>query len=280
VKCRTRYCAKTNQRKWPVLRPACSDPNLSNWRRLRLAQLAHQTRAKRQQQQRARLLSTGAVDTNFVPVGVSPVDVRACAVQADGKVWFGGYFYYTTGDTNWTTFQRLNPNGSLDTKILTGAEIAELGLAVAPLADGTTLFGGGLFNPGFLPGTRFGQTSPSGLVDATATPANPIVDQVFTLSVISNSTVFCGGDFTAVYGQSRYGLARLMDIRPRLRVAENSGPQPFQFILSGRPGWNYRVESATNLTTWTTCTNVTSAGDAVFHDSTGVPRKYFRAVTE
>jgi hypothetical protein len=103
---------------------------------------------------------------------------------------------------------------------------------------------------------------------------------VFTLSVISNSTVFCGGDFTAVYGQSRYGLARLLDIRPRLRVAENSGPQSFQFILSGRPGWNYRVESSTNLTIWTTFTNITSAGDDTFQDSTGTPRKYFRAVTQ
>jgi uncharacterized delta-60 repeat protein len=229
---------------------------------------------------RARLLPTGVVDTNFVPVGVSLCDVRACAVQSDGKVWFGGYFYYTTGDTNWTTFQRLNANGSLDVKILTGAEIAELGLAVAPLADGTTLFGGGTFNSGFLPGTRLGQTIPSGLIDATATPANPIVDQVFTLSVISNSTIFCGGDFTAVYGQSRYGLARLMDIRPRLRVAENSGSQPFQFILSGRPGWNYRIEASTNLTTWATFTNVTSAGDDAFQDAAGAPRTYFRAVTE
>jgi uncharacterized delta-60 repeat protein len=229
---------------------------------------------------RARLLSTGVVDTNFVPVGVSLCDVRACAVQSDGKVWFGGFFYYTTGDTNWTTFQRLNSNGSLDVKILTGAEIVELGLAVAPLADGTTLFGGGLFNSGFLPGTRLGQTIPSGLIDATATPANPIVDQVFTLSVISNSTIFCGGDFTAVYGQSRYGLARLMDIRPRLRVTANSGSQPFQFILSGHPGWNYRIESSTNLTSWAPFTNVMSGGVDVFQNSTIEPRKFFRAVTE
>jgi len=229
---------------------------------------------------RARLLSTGVVDTNFVPVGASILDVRTCAFQPDGKVWFGGYFFYTTGDTNWTTLQRLNPNGSLDATVLTGREIAEMVFAVAPFAHGSALFGGGIFNSSSAPATRLGQVTASGSIDTTFTPTNPIVDQVFALSVVSNSTVFCGGDFTAVYRQPRYGLARLVDIRPRLHVDENAARQPFQFVLSGLPGWNYRIESSTNLTTWTTFTNVTSGGDDAFQDSTGAPGKYFRAVTE
>lgn len=229
---------------------------------------------------RARLLNTGVVDTNFVPVGVSLLDVRTCAVQPDGKVWFGGYFYYTTGDTNWTTLQRLNPNGSLDATVLTGREIAEVAFAVAPFANGAALFGGGFFNSSSAPATRLGQVTASGSIDTTFTPTNPIVDQVFALSVVSNSTVYCGGDFTMVYRQPRYGLARLVDIRPRLRVDQNAGQQPFHFVLSGRLGWNYRIESSTNLTTWTTFTNITSTGDDAFRDSTGAPRKYFRALTE
>ncbi|MGC3957256.1 MAG: delta-60 repeat domain-containing protein [Verrucomicrobiota bacterium] len=229
---------------------------------------------------RARLLSSGVVDTNFLPVSVSLCDVRSCVVQPDGKVWFGGYFYYTGSDTNWTTFQRLNPNGSLDAKILTGTEIAELGLSSAPLPDGSTLVGGGFFSSSYLSPARLGLVTAAGTIDPTSTPSNPIIDQVYTLNVVSNTTIFCGGDFTSVYQQPRYGLARMLNIRPNLSIGPNPGLNTFQFNLNGHPGRTYRIESSTNLVHWTTFTTVTSDGVNAFQAPPGSPRRFFRAVTE
>jgi uncharacterized delta-60 repeat protein len=84
-----------------------------------------------------RLNADGSVDASFYP-GAN-ADVNALAMQADGKILVGGYFYTLAGEVR-NYIGRLNADGSLDTSFNPGANGAVQALAVQ--ADGKILVGG------------------------------------------------------------------------------------------------------------------------------------------
>lgn len=62
-----------------------------------------------------RLNTDGSADTNFVDVGTGAhLEVRAIALQPDGKILIGGEFV-TLNSTSRPHIARLNPNGTVDT---------------------------------------------------------------------------------------------------------------------------------------------------------------------
>src|SRR5205085_10989263 len=69
----------------------------------------------------ARLTSNGSLDTTFDP-GAGPsggngFPVRTMALQPDGKILIGGFFYDYAGTAR-PAIARLNSNGSLDTSFV------------------------------------------------------------------------------------------------------------------------------------------------------------------
>ncbi|MBA4149080.1 MAG: delta-60 repeat domain-containing protein [Verrucomicrobia bacterium] len=230
---------------------------------------------------RARLHSTGLIDTSFVPIGVSLTEAKVCAVQPDGTILFGGYFYYTSGDTNWTTLQRLRSDGTLLQKLATGPEFSEMVHSLGSLADGSTIFGGGFWTVNKPSPVRFARLQSDGQIDTEFTSTQPMFDQVLTISTGINGWVVCAGDFSKFYGVNRSGVARLIDMRPRLEIIENPPVGEVQLSVLGQTGEDYRVEVSSTLTNWTSVTNFTAtASDTVIRDSSAMPRRFYRAVWE
>ncbi len=139
----------------------------------------------------ARLNADGSLDTDFAPTNVPP-DIRAIAVQADGKVVLGiGYPAAST-----PSLMRLNAEGTTDTNFTAG--FAALGywlrgaLTVLVQADGYILAGGGTV-PG---GTGFLlRLQPTGRVDtAFARIANTNVE-AFALG--ADGRPYMAGAFTS-----------------------------------------------------------------------------------
>lgn len=89
----------------------------------------------------ARLLATGALDPSFDPGSGANADVYTLALQANGKVLFGGLFQNVNGVAR-NRVARLNGNGSLDTTFDPGTGADGEIDAVALQEDGRILVGG------------------------------------------------------------------------------------------------------------------------------------------
>ncbi len=87
----------------------------------------------------ARLNADGTQDTSFNPGAGANNEVRAVAVQSDGKVLIGGAFTAVNG-TNRSGIARLNADGSLDTTFNTAAFLPTSAIVVQ--ADGKVFIGG------------------------------------------------------------------------------------------------------------------------------------------
>jgi uncharacterized delta-60 repeat protein len=229
---------------------------------------------------RARLLGNGALDTNFVPVSVSVGEVRSCAVQSDGKLVFGGYFYFTGGVSNWTSVQRLLPDGTLDANNV-GAPFGEEAYALAPDSDGSVLFGTGMLVAKISPMHCVGRMSDTGVIDTNLTTLDSIADSVGALAVWTNSAVVCGGDFSVIGSEPRYGLARFLRVlRPQLQLEPGGPPGVLQVKVGGRIGRNYAVETSTNFIDWIELTNFPiTSGEMSIQIPMNRPASFIRAAS-
>ncbi len=90
----------------------------------------------------ARLNPDGSLDTSFNPGGGANGEVYSIALQPDGKILIGGWFFEYNG-TSRNNIARLNPDGSLDTSFNpgSGTNISINSIALQP--DGKILIGGG-----------------------------------------------------------------------------------------------------------------------------------------
>jgi uncharacterized delta-60 repeat protein len=156
----------------------------------------------------ARLNRDGTVDTAFDP-GTGPnSSVRALAVQSDGKVIIGGFFS-TVGLTPRNFIARLNANGALDVTFNPGSGPNGQVNALARLPDGKIVIGGQFTS---VNGTNRGfiaRLNSDGSLDTTFDPGTGASATVRALAVLSDGTVFVGGDFQFMNGVSSRGLARL-----------------------------------------------------------------------
>lgn len=157
----------------------------------------------------ARLNANGTLDTSF-NVGTGPnAPVRAMAIQADGKVLFGGFFSEVTG-TNRNGIARLNIEGTLDTFFDPGSGADGPVYSIAVQADQKILVAGAFsdFDTQQLPGIV--RLRHNGQVDTTFDAgAGPDGGVVFAIALQPDGKILIGGDFHAVDGVERPGLARL-----------------------------------------------------------------------
>ena len=159
----------------------------------------------------ARLNANGSLDTGFDD-GSGPVagnvigDVRGLGVLADGRVIVGGGFTSLNG-TACNGLARLNTNGTVDTTYQPASPGA--GVPFGLQADGRLVYSGGdnfarcINTDGTM--TRTNVDGFTNLVFVVA--ANNLIRQV---SALSGGGTMIGGSFTAVSGQSRRCLARLL----------------------------------------------------------------------
>jgi uncharacterized delta-60 repeat protein len=157
--------------------------------------------------------------------GYNPQGAFSLALQTDGTVLLGGFFQVFDGETR-NSVVRLLPNGALDRNFrseLSGSIIQAHTIAVQP--DGSVLVGG--YFDKRISGRNFvARLHPNGSLDdqfqgKTAGPNNA----VYALALLHDGKILIGGEFSAVDGVRRGGIARLNQ--------DGSLDQSFQNGLTG-----------------------------------------------
>ncbi|MCC6400851.1 MAG: delta-60 repeat domain-containing protein [Flavobacteriales bacterium] len=156
----------------------------------------------------ARLHANGSLDNSFLP-GFGPnAEVRAIAVQTDGKLVVAGDFT----DWNGTACQRivrLNADGSLDgTFSLSGADGPIH--AVIIRSDGRMYVGGAFTTMSGFPRNRVARIQVNGGNDAAFTPGTGADGEVHALAIDGAGGLLIGGTFTNYNGTPCGRMARLL----------------------------------------------------------------------
>ncbi len=165
----------------------------------------------------ARLGTTGvpeiapAFDPGAIIRSTNPGIVNGIAMQPDGKAIVTGQFNSVNG-TPCGSITRFNPDGTVDATF-TGAGSGEDSpiFCAAVQTDGKIVIGGQFNEIGGTPRYRLARLNADGSVESTATFADIIgaPGQVNCIAIQPDGKILIGGDFSAVGGQSRNGIARL-----------------------------------------------------------------------
>ena len=159
-------------------------------------------------QRLARLNTDGSVDTTFDP-GSGPAGAPyALALQADGKVLLGGTFTSVNG-TAVNRLARLNADGSFDSTFDTGTGVNGYVHSVLVQPDGRILIGGAFSTYNGVVRNHVARLRPDGSLDPSFNPGSGTLGLVYAMVLAADGRLVIGGDFTAVNGVSRSGLARL-----------------------------------------------------------------------
>jgi uncharacterized delta-60 repeat protein len=157
----------------------------------------------------ARLNADGSLDANLDPNASSRI--QAMAVQADGKILFGGLTFTSVGGQTRNGVVRLNTDGTLDAAFNPNANGRVLAIAVQPsdqkiiVAGSFTSIGGATYN-------YIARLNTDGSVDSTFNP-NPN-NQVYALAIQPDGKILVGGSFSFFTASdatttSRNNVARL-----------------------------------------------------------------------
>lgn len=154
----------------------------------------------------ARLNGDGSVDVTFNPA----IDdfVFALAVQPDGRILIGGEFRSVNGIAR-SRVARLHTNGSLDTTFDPGSGFNDSVRAVLALPGGRVLVGGGFSRIDGQALSGIALLRADGSVDPAFEPGNGFDGTVLGLALQADGKLLAVGDFSAVNGYPRYGIARL-----------------------------------------------------------------------
>ncbi|NDA68132.1 MAG: hypothetical protein EB141_14695 [Verrucomicrobia bacterium] len=234
----------------------------------------------------ARLNSDGSLDTafNVVTIG-SGVGVSSLVVQPDGAICLAGSFYAIAAPAAATIvtrnyFARVRADGTLDAVTLPPVN---LGGVLARQPGGNLLYGGTGFQrlltndtvDPFWPGNGFG--TPSG-------------GAVVAMDFAPDGSLWIGGTFNSVGGNSQWRVARLSMDSPAPLVAPSLGQiifsaGNFRFRLPTTAQRSYRVEFKNALTDPTWQTQQSFTGDGNDRDVTvtlpgNTPRAFFRIAAD
>jgi uncharacterized delta-60 repeat protein len=227
-----------------------------------------------------RLNPDGSLDTTFNPGGTETDYVFSLALQPDGKILVGGFFYSLDGKSR-ICIARLNANGSVDVDFSPGAYTGVYSLALQP--DGRILVGGNFTTLGGQPRNKIGLLNPDGSLDVRFNPG--VTGTVYSLAVQQDGAILVGGEFTAVAGRSRTNLARLNGTGPMLPRIASVAPSlglsddGFGFNFTGVAGSYVVIEGSPDLENWSPIqTNFLNTSVSTFRDPavTNTPTRYYR----
>lgn len=164
----------------------------------------------------ARINPDGSRDTTFDPGDgaqgmVADGTVLCVALQSDGKILIGGFFY-SYDNTPINCIARLNPNGSLDTSFLhTGAMDGSVNcIAVQP--NGKILIGGNFSTYNGIERNNLARINADGTLDTSFIPGATATDmssQINTIAVSQDGAIYVGGKFDAYNGIPRKNIVKL-----------------------------------------------------------------------
>ncbi|HNU49929.1 MAG TPA: Calx-beta domain-containing protein, partial [Verrucomicrobiota bacterium] len=156
----------------------------------------------------ARRLSTGAADPAFDPGAGANGEVRAIALEADGRLLVGGSFTQFNGTTR-NRLVRLSAEGLVDPSLAIGTGPNNTVESIALQADGKILVGGSFTQYAGLTHNRLVRLLPEGGSDPAFDLGSGFNNTVRTLWVQSDGNLLVGGDFTQFNGLDYLRLIRL-----------------------------------------------------------------------
>ena len=169
----------------------------------------------------ARLNADGSIDTAFeVAIPLGGGEVFSLAVQSDEKILIGGSFSIFDGSTFVNGFERLNSDGTIDAAFLPGTGTNASGGEIYKIAiqpDGKIMVGGSFTSIDGTPRQSLARLNEDGTLDTGFEPfgishtSGMYVADVRAIALQSDGKILIGGNFTAVNGVARNGIARLND---------------------------------------------------------------------
>ena len=170
----------------------------------------------------ARITSAGALDATFSsgtgPTGTGTVVVRACGLQADGKIIIGGFFTTYNGVSS-NNIARLNSDGTIDPSfnVGTGANSSVTSINIQP--DGKIIIMGQFTSYNGVSRNRIARLNVDGSLDLTFTPGTGANNTIFTSETQNDGKLIIGGQFTSYNGTTRISIARLLMTCPTLTTS-------------------------------------------------------------
>ena len=156
----------------------------------------------------ARLNADGTLDATFnVGTGIG-FFVNTIAIQSDGKIIIGGYFYFYNGILR-NNIIRLNTNAVLDVVFNVGTGANGNIYTSAIQNDGKIIIGGSFTEYNGISRERIARLNTDGTLDMSFNPGTGASFSVNTLSIQSDGKIIIGGNFAYYNGIGRYYLARL-----------------------------------------------------------------------
>ena len=157
----------------------------------------------------ARLNPNGSLDTTFDPGMGASNDVRAIAVQADGKILIGGDFTTYNGVAR-SSIARVNANGSLDTTFDPGTGANGDVRAIAIQADGKIFIGGGFNTYNGTARDSIARLNANGSLDNAFDPGEGAGSgSVYAVALHPDGKIIIGGSFNTYNDVARNGIARV-----------------------------------------------------------------------
>jgi uncharacterized delta-60 repeat protein len=157
----------------------------------------------------------GNLDYNFDPsagfanVGVKPVTISRIAPLPNSRLLIGGSFASYRGVST-PNFARLNPDGTVDTTFFHGFGASAEVIDFAVQSDNRIVLVGAFdaYHEIFLP--RIARITADGLPDPSFRPGNGADNNVHSVAIQNNGSLFIGGNFTSYDATNRPGIARLL----------------------------------------------------------------------
>jgi uncharacterized delta-60 repeat protein len=152
----------------------------------------------------------GSLDNAFYLLPGADAEIRAIALQVDGKMVMGGYFeYYNDKRRNCIT--RLQGDGTVDTSIfnLTGLGVNGNVFCSKIQNDGKIVVGGDFTSFNGIKRKRIMRLNSDGSLDTTFNTGSGADDFVESVALQSDGKVILGGYFKTYNGKKRTGLVRL-----------------------------------------------------------------------
>jgi uncharacterized delta-60 repeat protein len=144
-----------------------------------------------------RLNTDGTLDNTFLASGIGWV--YSLAIQPDGKIIVGGYY----------TIKRLNTDGTLDATFNVGSGVNSYVNAIAIQSDGKIIIGGTFTTYNGVARNRIARLNTDGSLDATFNIGTGVNNDVWAISLQTDSKVIVGGNFTSYNGTFKNRILRL-----------------------------------------------------------------------
>ncbi len=156
----------------------------------------------------ARLNADGSLDASFDIGTGADNTVKACALQADGRIVVCGGFT-AFGTSNSRRIVRLNTNGSVDLTYSPGSGADQEVLACVLQPDGKILVGGTFISFDGNPTTSILRLNSDGTLDLAYHPGSGTNNTVLEVEHLPNGKIMIGGYITGHNGALRMRIARL-----------------------------------------------------------------------